>query len=78
MKQEIIKIELTEKSVMELQMLGTEATVDLKHLPFTDFTLCLPVGVENFEDEDTMRKMYDVCVLANQYKGSYKEFVKEM
>lgn len=77
MKQEIIKIELTEKSAMELQLLGMETTVDLEHLPFTDFTLELPIAEEVVSMKD-LRDMYERFCLATGEKMTEETFIKEV
>lgn len=85
MKEERITIELTSKSMMDLQNIGLNAVVDLEHIPFTDFTLSLP-RVKNEEEIslESLEQMYEKYCLqmnkSNIFKNNKdkKEFFKSL
>ena len=67
-KEKRITIELTSKSMMDLQNIGLNAVVDLEHIPFTDFTLSLP-RVKNEEEIslESLEQMYEkYCLQMNK------------
>ena len=85
MKEERITIELTSKSMMDLQNIGLDAVVDVEHIPFTDFTLSLPrVKKEDGISLENLEKMYEKYCLQFNKDSKFKnnknklEFLKNL
>lgn len=85
MKEEKITIELTSKSMIDLQNIGLDAVVDLEHIPFTDFDLLLPrVKNDKGLSLENLEKMYERYCLQLNKDSKFKndksklEFLKSL